>query len=144
MKVSVDIKGLDKTVKNLNALGKEGRKALEGAINVTASELQGNARRFAPVDTGALRQNIQKIRVTPLQYLVATLERYSAYVEFGTGGLVEVPKVFKDVALTWKGRGIKKINLPARPFMHPAFLIASKNFPRDLKERLKKLVKKYG
>lgn len=45
---------------------------------------------------------------------------YAPYLEFGTGGLVDIPEGFEKLAATFKGKGIKKINLPARPHIIPA------------------------
>lgn len=46
---------------------------------------------------------------------------YSPYVEFGTGTLVDVPPGLEEIAIQFKGMGIRKVNLPARPFFFRAF-----------------------
>jgi HK97 gp10 family phage protein len=61
---------------------------------------------------------------------------YAPYVEFGTGTKVNVPKGLENYASQFKGKGIKQINLSARPFLFPAVEKNSKIFF----ERVKKLL----
>ena len=72
------------------------------------------------------------------------MRAYSAFVEFGTGDLVDVPEVFKKVALTFKGKGIRKRNGRPQPFMYPAYLKGKKIFIKDLNKMYNDLVKKYN
>ena len=69
---------------------------------------------------------MQSISVTyqksKLEGTVSVNAPYAPYVEFGTGGLVEIPQGFEELAAKFKGRGVKKVNLPARPFLIPAAL----------------------
>ena len=65
-------------------------------------------------------------------------------MEFGTGGLVEVPEELKEVAAQFKGKGIKKINIQARPFLYPAFVKGRVQYLQDLKAKLNQLVKRNG
>ena len=64
---------------------------------------------------------------------------YSAYMEFGTGGLVEVPKELKDQAIKFKGNGVKQVNLRPQPYLYPAFVKGRKNYIKSLKKELKRL-----
>ena len=57
---------------------------------------------------------------------------YAPFVEFGTGGLVVVPTGWEAFAMQFKGAGVRTINLPARPFLLPAF----EKGVRDFKLRL--------
>ena len=61
---------------------------------------------------------------------------YAPYVEFGTGTKVNVPKGLENYASQFKGKGIKQVNLHARPFLFPAVEKNSKVFF----ERVKKLL----
>jgi hypothetical protein len=95
---------------------------------------------MAPANFGKLGQSINSFKVTETSYKVVAGAPYAAYVEFGTGGLVSVPAELKDIAITWKGKGIKQVNLRPRPYMYPSLL-----FGRNLYlETLKKALKKYG
>jgi hypothetical protein len=68
------------------------------------------------------------------------LAPYAPFVEFGTGGLVEVPTELQEQAIKFKGQGIKKINLRARPFLYPALLRGRAEYL----DKLKKVLSKYG
>ena len=68
------------------------------------------------------------------------LAPYAPFVEFGTGGLVEVPNELKEMAIKFKGKGIKEVNLPARPFLYPALIRGRAQYL----EKLKKVLEKYG
>lgn len=82
---------------------------------------QAKANSSSSVDTGKLSQSIH-VRETdsPFSYQVGTNLKYGAYVEFGTGRLVEVPPELKELAIEFKGKGIREVNLPARPYLYPA------------------------
>ena len=68
------------------------------------------------------------------------LAPYAPFVEFGTGGLVEVPNELKEMAIKFKGKGIKKVNLRARPYLYPALLQGRTEYL----DKLKKVLSKYG
>jgi hypothetical protein len=80
-----------------------------------------------------LRQNIRVGTVTELEAEGRSDAEYSAYVEFGTGGLVDVPTGLEGYAMQFKGKGIRQINLAPRPFFFPA---AFKHF-KLLMEKIK-------
>ena len=44
-------------------------------------------------------------------------ESFYKDLEFGTGGMVEVPQGLEDYSSQFKGKGIKQVNLPSRPFL---------------------------
>jgi hypothetical protein len=52
---------------------------------------------------------------------VFTHRTYGAYVEFGTGTGVIAPSDVAEYAMTFKGKGIRKVNLRARPYLFPAY-----------------------
>jgi HK97 gp10 family phage protein len=62
---------------------------------------------------------------------------YAAYVEFGTGGLVDVPAGLEDYAMQYKGAGIKQVNLPPRPFLFPAFFKVANELPDRINKAMK-------
>ena len=57
---------------------------------------------------------------------VYTKRLYGAYVEFGTGTKVVAPADVSDYAWTFKGKGIRKVNLRARPYLFPAWRLGIK------------------
>ncbi|MFJ5802681.1 HK97-gp10 family putative phage morphogenesis protein [Streptomyces decoyicus] len=95
------------------------------AVERTGTDVQNQARRLAPVDTGRLRSSIVARRTTGrgVGYEVGTNVNYARDVEFGTAPHVITPKNGK--ALYWPGAAhpVAKVNHPgtrAQPFLRPA------------------------
>lgn len=141
------------TIKELISFGDEGRKVISIVTRETAKEIELTAKQLAPVglkstgapvDFGDLRQGINEVKVDDYHYKVIAVQRYSAYMEFGTGGLVSVPNELKEIAIQFKGAGVKQINLRPQPFMYPAWIKGKLNYLDDLTKQLKKLTDKYN
>ena len=112
-----DLKLLKKKLDNLRAFDK---KTLSNEIGKTALEISRLAKQNAPVDTGTLRQSIRAEKKGKTAEVVAGA-KYAPYVEFGTGSQVDLSDMLElgipeSYAAQFKGKGVKKINLPARPF----------------------------
>lgn len=134
----VNINGLKGVQDFLNKIDENLKVDLSNEINASALTINRNAKRNVVVDNGFLRNSII---VTPdaqgsLTYSVEARAKYAPYVEFGTGGLVSVPAGFEEFAMQFKGKGIKKINLRARPYLIPAY---ESEVPK-LIDRLNKLI----
>lgn len=97
-------------------ISKKFQEEAEMLIEDTAENIQTDAQTRVPVDNGILRSSITK-QVKGLEASVGTKLHYAPYVEFGTGGLVDVPNGLEDYASQYKGAGIKEVNLPARPYL---------------------------
>lgn len=101
------IKGLDKLVKDLKSLGKEGVQVIADVTHGTAQAIATQASVNAPVNYGDLHQSIREIEVDKLNWKIVAnatgLAPYAAYVEFGTGTKVKVPAELKDVAERFRG-----------------------------------------
>ncbi|MFD1832407.1 HK97-gp10 family putative phage morphogenesis protein [Streptomyces desertarenae] len=110
------------------------------AVERTAVDVQNEARRRAPVDTGRLRSSIvhrMENRGRSVSYSVGTNVNYAAAVEFGTAPHVIVPKNRK--ALYWPGAAhpVAKVNHPgtaARPFLRPAIELTEQFFRKNLSQ----------
>lgn len=89
-------------------------------LTETIQNIETDAISMAPVDLGILRSSING-EVDGLNGVVGTPVKYAPYMEFGTGGLVDVPAGLEDYAMKFKGAGIKQVNLFPRPFLIPAF-----------------------
>ena len=109
--MGIKIKGMDKLLRDLDKLPQNLEKKIDLIIEDNARQLARTAQRFAPVDTGQLRQSIKTARKGQLQWRVVVLAKHGPYIEFGTGGLVRVPDELVDIALQFKGRGSKKNRL---------------------------------
>jgi HK97 gp10 family phage protein len=146
MAKSGEIKGLNKLLKDLQNLGVEGQRAIAETTGANAKEIEANAKTYAPIDTGKLRQSISSFEKDKLTWIIRANATgnapYAAYMEFGTGGLVEVPDELKEIAIRFKGKGVKKIDLRPQPYLYPAFVKGRLQYIKDLKEDLKRLTKK--
>jgi len=139
----MEIKGLNSVLANIRKYGKEAEKDIEGVTELVARNIEKNAKNYAPANFGKLGQSIQAIKDTPLNWKVeagGVIAPYAPFVEFGTGGLVQVPNELKDQAIKFKGKGIKQVNLRARPYLYPALLQGRTEYL----EKLKKVLEKYG
>jgi HK97 gp10 family phage protein len=123
-KISFKIEGLDALIKRLGKLSPEIAKEVAMEVNASALAIQSKARKDVVVDNGILRNSIQLKEVNKgdkIIYTVGSALKYAPYVEFGTGGTVNVPAGYEDFAMQFKGKGIRKINLKPRPYLIPAF-----------------------
>jgi|TARA_R110000851_G_scaffold89509_1_gene195069 HK97 gp10 family phage protein len=137
------IKGLDKLFKDLSKLGGDVDKKVAIITRSNAQEIVVDARQRAPIDLGKLRQGINSEKdKNTFNYKIFAREKYSAYMEFGTGGMVKVPNELKEVAIQFKGKGVKEINLQPRPYLYPAFVKGRQQYLEDLKALLDSLTKK--
>ena len=129
---------MDKLLKELKSIDKDLPDNVDKVVQANASEMAQTARRLAPIDKGKLRQSIRKTKTGELEAKVTAGVRYAAYQEFGTGGLVSVPEELKDIAIQFKGRGVKKINMRPQPFMYPALVLQRPQLIDDLEKLLNK------
>lgn len=141
------VKGLGKVLKNLKKFGKEAEIEVHEITGDNATKIKIDAIQRAPLDTGKLKQGIQEIELGKADFKVmvnaGNIAPYSAYMEFGTGGMVQVPEELKEMAIKFKGKGVKEINLQPQPYLYPAFVKGRKQYLADLKDLLKHLTKKY-
>ena len=136
-----EIKGLQELLKKFKTLDKEIVQNVEDIMEGAAKNIEEDAKVAAPVDFGKLRQGIklEPIAGKEMGYRVVAKEKYSAFMEFGTGGRVKVPSELKEVAIQFKGKGIREVNIQPRPFLYPAFVKHRKILIKDLKDYLKTL-----
>jgi HK97 gp10 family phage protein len=139
------IRGLDKTISDLKKFGNKAEEALNTALETTAFDMVDKAVSLVVVDTGKLKQSIRVVTVSESNFIVEAgggVAPYAPYIEFGTGGLVDVPKEFDEQARRALGKGIKQVNLPPRPYMYPTYLYGLKEIEKNLKIEIENLVKK--
>ena len=117
MSFSLNIKGIKGVQDALKRKEKAVTTGLDFEMNAYVIDIEAAATRKAPVDTGKLRQGFFIDTSKKLNKSVGNSKEYAPYVEFGTGTLVNVPKGLEEYAMRFKGKGIKKVNLPARPFL---------------------------
>jgi len=147
MKINANIVGTDALLKKFKSFGEEGERKFEQVTKVAAEDIKEGAKQRVVVGKyqgGSLRQSIATEEKTKLSFRIYAAEKYAAFVEFGTGGLVDIPAGWENLASKFRGKGIKQINLPARPYLYPAFKEGSKQYVKDLNSQLKKLTIKYN
>jgi len=120
-------------------------KKLSNELGKTGLEIVRLAKRAAPVDKGALKQSISTQRSGKSVNVVAAAN-YAPYVEFGTGGSVDLTDMTElgipeSYAAQFKGKGIKDVNLPARPFFFSSARIGFKNLLNRLNGEIQKAIK---
>jgi len=142
--INVQIKGIKETLKKFEKFGEEGVKEVQEVTRFVADDIVADAKRLSPVDTGRLRQSISRQEVNKLTQRIVSSEKYAPYMEFGTGRLTSIPTELKELASLFKGKGVKEINIPAQPFMYPAFILGRQEYLEELKDSLKYLTGKFG
>ena len=104
MKVNAKLTGTNKLLSKFDRFGKEGAVEVEEITKLTAHDIEANAKTNAPVNDKDLRQGIKSEKLRKLTYAVLAVESYSAFVEFGTGRHVDIPKGWEKMASKFKGK----------------------------------------
>jgi putative transposon-encoded protein len=92
-------KKIEQLIRNKMGVVREG---VVKEIGASAQNIVRESKRRAPVDQGALRNSIgYKMDTEGATAMVAS--SYGAYIEFGTGGKVNIPNGFADFAAQFKG-----------------------------------------
>lgn len=122
----IRIQGLDTSLNRLANLASQNKELVKQAINETAINIERKAKQnlaSTPFyeSVGGIQQS-GYILYTDNGYAseVGFNKHYSPYIEYGTGGKVDVPDGFTDYALQFIGKGIKEVNINAHPYFHPA------------------------
>ena len=145
MKAGVKINQADlvKLNKKLAMLQKFSKQELSNEIGRGAMEIVGRAKQSAAKDTGALRQSINSEASGKGVDVFANAD-YAPYIEFGTGSQVSLADM-KELgipdayAAQFKGKGIREVNLPPRPFFFSSARIGFNNMLKRIDKKLKKL-----
>lgn len=96
------------------------------AMDKLADAIAGDARRFAPIDTGYLRSSIRVHKIGPISRRIHAHAEYAAWVELGTRPHIIRPNSKK--ALHWPGarHPVKIVHHPgtrAQPYLRPALFM---------------------
>ena len=137
-----DLSQLKKKLDNLRAFDK---KTLSNELGRSAMDIVRMAKQNVRVDKGMLKQSIRSERKGKTVEVIAGAN-YAPYVEFGTGGMVNLDDMLQlgipsSYAAQFKGKGIKEVNLPARPFFYNAARIGLRNLLGRLKGELNNAIK---
>jgi HK97 gp10 family phage protein len=122
-------------------------KTLSNELGKTGLEIVRLAKREVRYDNGDLRKSISaETNKTTKSVVIQALAHYAPYVEFGTGGMVDLTDMVElgipeSYAAQFKGKGIREVNLPARPFFFSSARIGFKNLLNRLNGEIKKAIK---
>ncbi len=130
----------------MRELEKTDKKGLSSELGAWALNTAKDASQMAPKKTGKLSQSYFAEK-SKKSAKVFNKKLYAPYVEFGTGSFVDTKELSAlgipdSYALQFKGKGIKAVNLPARPHLFPS---ANKNFKilfDNIQKRIKNAFKK--
>jgi HK97 gp10 family phage protein len=137
--IGLSLKGMDKLQKAIDSKNKALIIGVDNEMKATVMEINSKQISRAPIDTGKLRQSIDYKKEANLSYTLLTQgmgAKYAPYVEFGTGGMVEIPKGLESEAAKFKGRGIRKVNMKAQPFFFAPFFEEKNNLIKRIQKLL--------
>jgi HK97 gp10 family phage protein len=97
---------ISKLLSQIKSFGHDANRLAVAVTNSTAEDIANQAKLRAPVDQGQLRQSIGKTtaRVGYNVSFIFANTPYAAYVEFGTGARVSIPKGFEQMAAEFRGK----------------------------------------
>ena len=142
--IKINQSDLTKLNKKLAQLQKFSKQELSNEIGRSAMEIVGRAKQSAAKDTGALRQSINS-EASGKGVAVFANADYAPYIEFGTGSQVSLADMKElgipdTYAAQFKGKGIRDVNLPARPFFFSSARVGFNNMLKRVDKKLKKLL----
>ena len=144
MNIKINQSDLSKLNKKLDKLRAFESQKVSNELGKTGLEIVRLAKRAAPVDKGTLRQSISAQKSGKTINIVANA-KYSPYVEFGTGGRVDLDDMLRlgipaTYAAQFKGKGIRDVNLPPRPFFFSSARVGFKNLLNRLTGQINKAI----
>lgn len=143
--IKINQNDLMKLSKKLDKMRAFESKTVSNELGKTGLEIVRLAKREVPAPTGTLRNSISTQK-SGKSVNVVVAANYAPYVEFGTGGRVDLTDMTElgipeSYAAQFKGKGIKDVNLPARPFFFSSARIGFKNLLNRLNGEIQKAIK---
>lgn len=143
--IKINPSDLSKLNKKLDKLRAFESQKVSNELGKTGMEIVRLAKREVPAPTGTLRNTISAQRSGKSVNVIAAAH-YAPYVEFGTGGRVNLDDMQQlgipaSYAAQFKGKGIRDVNLPARPFFFSSARIGFQNLLNRLNGEIKKAIK---
>jgi hypothetical protein len=137
---------ISKLLSQISAFAHDANRSAVSVTNDIAQGMVTAAQLRAPVDTNQLRLSIGKTLATinANRSIFFSNAPYSAYVEFGTGSGVNIPKGFSYLAAPYKGKGIRRRDYGPKPFFIPSYLEGIQQYPKELLKVLEVQTRKYN
>lgn len=143
MKIDVKISGNQAILNRLRGLSSQAISVVADEVEATTMDIHRDAVARVPVDTGRLKGSLTPVVLKQGEKVtgeVGTNVQYAPYVEFGTGGKVNIPQGLETYAARFKGKGERQVNLPARPYLFNSGFDNINKMMERLRAGLKKLV----
>lgn len=129
--------------KKMNQLRNLDRQGLSNELGAFALKTVTEMKTVVPKQTHDLQRSISATAQNKKVVFEAGMH-YAPYVEFGTGRFVDLQHleklgIPKNYAMQFKGRGIRQVNLPARPFFFTTLRRQMKRLLKSIDKKIKKL-----
>ena len=147
LNIKINASDLSKLNKKLDKLRAFESQKVSNELGKTGLEIVRLAKRQVRYDNGDLRKSIKaETNKTTKSVIIQALAHYAPYVEFGTGGRVDLDDMLRlgipaSYAAQFKGKGIRDVNLPARPFFFSSARVGFQNLFNRLNGEIKKAIK---
>ena len=137
----ISTEGFKSLEKRLEKMSKDAVNEVSDVVDKHIFDINREQVSLTRVDTGYLK-NSNNFDVQDKKYKeIFNNANYAAFVEFGTGNMVKVPTELAEYARQFKGKGIRNVNLPARPFFFAPFFKRRQAILRDIVKVLQKFGK---
>lgn len=127
----------EEVIKDLEKYLKRVTKQIPQQIDKTGLRIRTLASAKAPIDKNRLKPSITYARAKPFEGKVFTRVAYAGFQEFGIGAGLNIPQGAEKAAQEYKGKGLRKVNMRAQPFMFPAAESYRKEFIQQITRILK-------
>lgn len=134
----ISMQGNKALIQGLEKLSKLTKQMVGDEIEASTYEIHSEAVQRVPVDTGFLKNSINAQYQNMHGQVEATMN-YAPYIEFGTGGMVNVPEGLETYAMQFKGKGDARVSMRPQPFLYPAFARETPKLLERINKGLEKL-----
>lgn len=137
LRADVNSAQLQRVIGQVKGMKKDVQVKAELALNYHALNIESNAKKAVPVDTGVLQSSIKTEKLGSLGRAVHTNVEYAPYVEFGTREKVNTTISgvdYSEVAIQFKKSDGGPGGVPPRPYLFPAFEKEKKELLKSLKK----------
>lgn len=134
--MGIKVNGVADVLAMFRAYQNDVPKKIKQARYSKARQILNDAKKNAPKLTGKLRNSGIVENGEQVSKITFNAD-YAPFLEFGTGGNVDIPAGFEELAIQFKGAGKRQINIKAQPYLIPAFLKGSIEFKNECEQILK-------
>lgn len=145
--MSVNFRGTQGTIRKLQRFGRAGELIVKQITAVSAQEIEtkaaSNLASYNDVDQdGKIAQSINAYSKNDgLTWSISVNQvPMAAYIEFGTGIFVDVPKGWESIAMQFYVNG-KGYTTP-HPYLYPAYYVVRTQYKKDLRDALNDLIRR--